>query len=105
MLDQTTRTAILRLRDEGHGSRAIADALGLSRGAVKRVLRGGTAEVPRLIRNELGEPHREQIVELYATTRGNLVRVHEELGVPADAGLAVGLRRGHRVKYDKEIEA
>src|SRR6266700_2121865 len=81
MLDQTTRTAILRLRDEGHGSRAIADALGLSRGAVKRVLRGGTAEVPRLIRNELGEPHREQIVELYATTRGNLVRVHEELAL------------------------
>ena len=34
MLNQTTRSAILRLREEGHGSRAIADALGISRGAV-----------------------------------------------------------------------
>jgi transposase len=79
MLDQTTRTAILRLREEGHGTRAIADALGVSRGSVKRVLRGGTAEVPRLERAERGEPHLAQILELYATTKGNLVRVHEEL--------------------------
>jgi transposase len=79
MLDQTTRTAILRLREEGHGTRAIADALGVSRGSVKRVLRGGTAEVPRLERAERGEPHLAQIQELYATTKGNLVRVHEEL--------------------------
>ena len=68
MLDQTTRTAILRLRDEGHGARAIAHALGISRGAVKRVFRTGTAEVPTLMRGELGEPHRVQIVELYAVT-------------------------------------
>ena len=79
MLDQTTRTAILRLREEGHGARAIAEALGVSRGAVKRVLRAGTAEVPALVRGELGEPHHEQIIELYAATKGNLVRVHEEL--------------------------
>ena len=79
MLDQTTRTAILRLREEGHGTRAIAEALGVSRGSVKRVLRGGTAEVPRLERAERGEPHRAQILELYATMKGNLVRVHEEL--------------------------
>ena len=38
MLDQTTRLTILRLRSEGHGTRAIAHALGISRGAVKRVL-------------------------------------------------------------------
>jgi hypothetical protein len=108
MLDQTTRTAILRLRDEGHGSRAIADALGLSRGAVKRVLRGGTAEVPRLIRNELGEPHREQIVELYATTRGNLVRVHEELGLQgiklSYSALTAYCRR-HGIGYEAPLPA
>jgi predicted transcriptional regulator len=79
MLDQTTRTAILRLREEGHGARAIAEALGVSRGAVKRVLRAGTAEVPALVRSELGEAHHDQIIELYAVTKGNLVRVHEEL--------------------------
>jgi len=79
MLDQTTRTTIFRLREEGHGTRAIAEALGISRGSVKRVLREGTAEVPRLVRAERAEPHRAQIVELYTETKGNLVRVHEEL--------------------------
>jgi predicted transcriptional regulator len=79
MLDETTRSAILRLRTEGHGSRAIAEALGISRGAVKGVLRDGRAAVPHLERVERAQPHREQIVELYASCKGNLVRVHEEL--------------------------
>ena len=77
MLDQTTRAAILRLRLEGHGSRRIANALGISRGAVREVLRAGTAEVPRLERTELGDPHRAEIAGLYAVCKGNLVRVHE----------------------------
>ena len=38
MLDQSTRVAIRRLHEEGHGTRAIARALGISRGAVKKVL-------------------------------------------------------------------
>lgn len=79
MLDQTTRTAILRLREAGHGTREIAKALGISRGSVKRVLRDGTADVPRLVRAGRCEEHRAQILELYAETRGNLVRVHEEI--------------------------
>jgi IS30 family transposase len=50
MLDQTTRLTILRLRSEGHGTRAIAHALGISRGAVKRVLVAGTDQVlPRAL--------------------------------------------------------
>jgi len=80
MLDQTTRTAILRLRETGHGTRAIARALGISRGAVKHVLAHGTAAVPRAERAEKGAPHRDRILELYAACKGNLVRVHEELG-------------------------
>jgi hypothetical protein len=79
MLDQTTRQAILRLHEAGHGSRAIADALQLSRGAVKRVLRDGCAEPPPLQRAEKAEPHRDAILALYADCGGNLVRVHEEL--------------------------
>ena len=79
MLDQTTRTALLRLREAGHGTREIAKALGISRGSVKCVLREGTADVPRLVRAGRCEPHRAQILELYAATRGNLVRVHEEI--------------------------
>ena len=83
MLDQTTRAAILRLRLEGHGSRSIATALGISRNAVREVLRAGTAEVPRLVRPDLGEPHRSEIAALYVDCKGNLVRVHEKL---RDAG-------------------
>ena len=83
MLDQTTRAAILRLRLEGHGSRSIATALGISRNAVREVLRAGTAEVPRLVRPELGEAHRSEIAALYVDCKGNLVRVHEKL---RDAG-------------------
>jgi transposase len=79
MLDETTRSAILRLRAEGHGSRAIAGALGISRGAVKRVLRDGRREVRRFERAEKALPHRDQILELYTSCKGNLVRVHEEL--------------------------
>jgi len=79
MLNQTTRSAILRLREEGHGSRAIADALGISRGAVKRVLAAGHDAVPHIERAERAEPHHQDILALYASCKGNLVRVHEEL--------------------------
>jgi transposase len=79
MLDQTTRSAILRLREEGHGTRAIARALGVSRGAVKDVLEHGRAEVPRAERTEKAAPHRDEILDLFVRCKGNLVRVHEEL--------------------------
>jgi len=87
MLDQSTRATILKLREAGHGTRAIAATLGLSRGAVKAVLADGGAEVPRLERAEKAEPHREFVIELFERCRGNLVRVHEEL-VAAGATLS-----------------
>jgi transposase len=79
MLDQSTRTAILRLHEQGHGSRAIARVLGISRGAVKEVVKAGAPTVPRLPRAEKAEPHRDDIWALLTTCKGNLVRVHEEL--------------------------
>lgn len=79
MLDQATRGAVLRLQKAGHGTRAIARALALSRGAVLGVLRSGTAEVPAVTRPELGGEHHAEILRLYASCKGNLVRVHEEL--------------------------
>jgi transposase len=81
MLDQATRTAILRLHEEGHGTRAIARALGISRGAARRVVEAAQTEVPAVVRAEKAEPYREQILELLARCKGNLVRVHEELVV------------------------
>ena len=52
----------------------------ISRNAVREVLRAGTAQVPRLERPELGDIHRAEIAALYVDCKGNLVRVHEELG-------------------------
>jgi transposase len=108
MLDQTTRTAIFRLREEGHGTRAIADALGISRGSVKRVLRSGTAEVPRVERAERAEPHRTAILEQYAATNGNLVRVHEELvagGVELSYQALTAFCRRHGIGYEAPAPA
>jgi hypothetical protein len=79
MLDESRRTAILELHESGHGVRAIARALRVSRAAVRDVLRRGTAEVPRLVRPERAGEHEADIRELYLSCRGNLVRVHEEL--------------------------
>jgi len=79
MLDQTTRATILKLHEAGHGTRAIARALGLSRGAVRTVLASGAAAPPPLARAEKAEPHRDQILALFDRCEGNLVRVHEEL--------------------------
>ena len=53
------RTAILERSTQGVSEREIARALGISRAAVRKV--------------------RQQILELFDNSKGNLVRVHEEL--------------------------
>jgi transposase len=80
MLDQGLRTAILSLEAKGHGIRQIARALQISRGTVRTVLTAGSPPVPRIERAEKAEPYRAQILEWVDRCRGNLVRVHEELG-------------------------
>ena len=79
MLDLDTRTTILRLASEGHGIKAIARWLGLSKNSVKAVVRSGQADVPKLDRDEQLIEHIDRVRELFASCRGNLVRVHEEL--------------------------
>jgi transposase len=79
VLDHDTRSAVLRLVREGHGSRAIAKALGISRKSVQRVLRSGQAEVPVIERPDQLSEHAERIRALHLCCGGNLVRVHEEL--------------------------
>lgn len=79
MLDEDTRTAILRLHAQGHGSRKISRALGIARDSVRRIIRCGSASVPPLLRAELAEPWREQILELHARYEGHLGRVHDAL--------------------------
>ncbi len=79
MLDLKTRTAVLRLRQEGHGTRTIANALGVSRDAVRRIVASGDAEVPRLERADQLGSRLDVIRGLNESCAGNLVRVHEEL--------------------------
>lgn len=79
MLDQTIRTTILKLHEAGHGTRAIARTLHISRNVVKRVIGSRAAEPPPFARGDKAEPYRDQIVDLLERCKGNLVRVHEEL--------------------------
>lgn len=81
MLDLNTRTAILKLSEQSHGTRSIARALGISRGAVKRVLASGKARVPPMARDSEAEQHLDRVRQLYVKCEGSLVRVHEELQI------------------------
>jgi hypothetical protein len=46
---------------------------------VRNVLRSNSTAVPEIARAEKAEPYRQQILELLAACKGNLMRVHEEL--------------------------
>jgi transposase len=67
------------LHHRGHGVRAIARAVKVSRAAVRDVLRRGSAEVPRLVRPEKALEHRDAILQLLRECDGSFTRVHEEL--------------------------
>lgn len=79
MLSQSQRTAILELHSQGVSKREIARVLNVSRLSVRKVLRSKSPALPMLVRPEKAEPYRIQILELLASHKGNLVRVHEEL--------------------------
>lgn len=79
MLDQALRSVILRLHEKGHSIRRIARELDVSRTAVRKVLQSGSAQPPGIERHRKAEPYLDEIRRLYASCRGNLIRVHEEL--------------------------
>src|ERR1039457_1965095 len=87
MLSQAQRTTILELNAQHVSKREIARVLGVSREAVRKVLRSNSSALPELHRAEKAEPHRQQILELFEKCKGNLVRVHKEL-VAAGAELS-----------------
>jgi transposase len=88
MLSQAQRTTILELNAQQVSKREIARVLGISRVAVRKVLRSNSTTVPELQRPEKAEPHRQQILELFDQCKGNLVRVHEELVASGGAELS-----------------
>ena len=59
--------------------REIARVLRVSRLTVRKVLQSNSVSVPEIQRPEKAEPYRQQILDLLASCKGNLVRVHEEL--------------------------
>src|SRR5277367_5507143 len=79
MLSQAQRAAILELHEQRVSKREIARVLRVSRATVRKVLRLNSANVPEIQRKEKAEPFRQQILDLLASCKGNLVRVHEEL--------------------------
>src|SRR5260370_19252658 len=82
MLNQGMRTAILALHRKGVGKRTIARTLKVARQVVRKVIRSGSEVPPPLNRAEKAEPYRQEILDLFASCKGNLSRVHEELEAP-----------------------
>ena len=70
MLSQAQRTTILELNAQQVSKREIARVLGISRVAVRKVLRSNSTTLPELNRAQKAEPHRQQILELFDPTKG-----------------------------------
>ena len=108
MLSQAQRTTILELHAKGVGKREIARVLGVSRVAVRQVLRSKSTAVPELQRPEKAEPYRQQILELFDRCKGNLVRVHEELregGAELSYTALTAFCRRHGIGYRPPVAA
>src|SRR5882757_376201 len=108
MLSQAQRTTILELNAQHVSKREIARVLGVSRVAVRKVLRSNSTALPELHRTEKAEPYRQQILELFDQCKGNLVRVHEDL-VAAGAEMSyqtlTAFCRRHGIGYAPPVPA
>lgn len=70
---------------------------------MRKVLSTGTPDVPPLDRVSRAEPHKDQIIELLARCKGNLVRVHEELaaqGVSLSYPALTAFCRRHSIGHE-----
>jgi HPt (histidine-containing phosphotransfer) domain-containing protein len=79
-----------------------------SRVTVRRVLESNSADVPELNRPEKAEPYRQQILELMHTSKGNLVRVHEELtagGAELSYPALTAFCRRHEIGQEPSVAA
>lgn len=100
MLKTSTRATILELTHKGVAKRRIAQLLKLSRHTVREVIASDTSEPPKILRQQKAEPYRDQILQLYRTCQGNLVRVHEELlaqGAQLSYAALTGFCRRHQL--------
>jgi transposase len=82
--------------------------LGISRVAVRKVLRSNSTALPEIQRAEKAEPYRQQILELFDACKGNLVRVHEELragGAELSYAALTAFCRRHGIGYRPPVAA
>ncbi len=79
MLDEKTRNTILTLAAKKISNRQIAKLLKISRHSVKEVVASQSSQPKTILRLEKAEPYRDEILDLHAMCKGNLMRVHEEL--------------------------
>jgi transposase len=79
VLRHEQRVAILEMHRRGVSPRQIAKALGVAKGTVRKVIASGSPIPPPIVRQEKAMPYRQEILEQYASCKGNLMRVHEEL--------------------------
>ena len=108
MLSQSQRTAILELHSQGVSKREIARVLNVSRLSVRKVLRSKSPALPVLVRPEKAEAYRIQILELLASHKGNLVRVHEELvsrGAEVSYPALTAFCRRHGIGQEPKVAA
>ena len=108
MLSQSQRTAILELHAQGISKREIARVLNVSRLSVRKVLRLKSSALPVLVRPEKAEAYRIQILELLASHKGNLVRVHEELvsrGADVSYPALTAFCRRHGIGQEPQVAA
>jgi hypothetical protein len=97
MLTPDTRIAVLRLAQEGHSNRKIAETLVISRSAVRRVVEEGSPTRSVTARKLGFDPRLDRIRELFVSCRGNLIRVYEELGGEATGYSYASLTRFCRI--------
>ena len=103
MLDQKLRAAIHALHDKGHSNRSIARALKISRETVKDIIASGSDQVPLIMRPQLADTWREEILTQHDLCGGNLVRVHEELvkkGAELSYPALTAFCRRHGIGYE-----
>ena len=107
MLDQDTRAAILKLRENGRGYSPIARLLGVSKNTVKKVVASGQAEAPDLMRARILDAYLDEIRLLHAECKGNEVRVHEELverfGLQVGYSTVTDFCRVHEIGHEPPV--
>src|SRR5437867_11922519 len=107
-LSQSQPTTILALHAQGLSKRETAPLLNVSRLSARKLLRSKSSALPVLVRPEKAEAYRIQILELLASHKDNLVRVHDELvsrGAEVSYPALTAFCRRHGIGQEPKVAA